>query len=121
MRHCCSLVPYVGRSSNRYTAAPRRMARMGSKRLLSATIGRLTLLTLVLACSSPEPAKPAAPAAAPAASAATEQPVALTPVRLVATFASGELGPIWLAMEIGAFARQGLAVDTITIMPPATA
>jgi NitT/TauT family transport system substrate-binding protein len=94
---------------------------MGSKPLRSATIGRLILLTLILACTSPEPARSAAPAVAPAASTATEQPVALTPIRLVATFASGELGPIWLAMEIGAFARQGLAVDTITIMPPATA
>src|SRR5207253_9602381 len=93
---------------------------MGSRWSRSATTGGLILLTLIAACSSPEPARPAAPLAAPAASTAAPQPVALTPVRLVATFTSGELGPIWLAMEIGAFARQGLAVDNITIMPPPT-
>jgi ABC-type nitrate/sulfonate/bicarbonate transport system substrate-binding protein len=96
---------------------------VGSQWRPLATTVSLILLTLVAACSVPESARPATPVTAPAASGAAPlaTPAALTPVRMVATFTSGELGPIWLALETGAFARQGLAVENLTVMTPATA
>jgi len=60
-------------------------------------------------------------AATPAAGAATVQAAPLTPLRIVATFSSGELGPMWVALDTGLFAKHGLAVDDFATMTASTA
>jgi NitT/TauT family transport system substrate-binding protein len=42
-------------------------------------------------------------------------------VRIVATFSSGELGPMWTALDTGLFAKHGLVVDEIATMTAGTA
>jgi NitT/TauT family transport system substrate-binding protein len=92
-----------------------------SERRLFAVTSSLFLLMVGAACTVAESARPATPPATPAAGAAPAQAAPLTPIRIVATFSSGELGPMWVALDSGLFAKHGLAVEDIAIMAVSSA
>ncbi len=94
---------------------------MGNERPPLMLISSLIVLILGAACAASEPAGPATPADTPAPAVLTMQAAPLTPLRIVATFSSGELGPMWVALDTGLFAKHGLAVDEFPTMAPSTA
>ena len=94
---------------------------MGNERRMLVVTSGLIILMLGAACAASESARPATPAVTPAAGAAAVQAAPLTPLRIVATFSSGELGPMWVALDTGLFAKHGLAVDDFATMTASTA
>jgi NitT/TauT family transport system substrate-binding protein len=90
-------------------------------RLSHAMRGAATVLAaLAVACAAPR-GEPSAPAVAPGGAAAAPSvpaaPTARVALKTAYTTASATMSPIWLAVEAGGFAEQGIDADLTLVGP----
>jgi NitT/TauT family transport system substrate-binding protein len=80
-------------------------------------LGVLSLGVWLTACAPAPAGTPTSPAAPAASAAGAGTPTAAVPVRVGFANVTAVHAPLWTALEGGAFARQGLAVELVNLGP----